>query len=544
MSINNYIEFKKKFSKNKDKKIKVDKFTKFIKDAISTNSDIKTTFRFVLLISAIVSIIAQIISFSDGLVFAYNDAGLHLDVARRIYDSRDPGIINQIGIVWLPVPHLIYIPFVYFDFLWVTGLAGCIVGFICFIISAGFLYKVIRIITGENISSLLGTAFFVFNPNILYLYTTAMTEPIFLMFIILAIYHVLNWERTGLSGELVRAGIVLGLASLTRYESWGYFLCLFFVVFLVTIFEKKKHPVKSLIYFSFVPILCIAWYLWLNYSLHGDVLTFQRGPYSSEFQVNLRYASIGGAPYKHDIDKSLDILNTTLISNTGFVMAALAFTGLILFLVKRKFSVYCLIPLAMLIFYIFNLISLYYGQVAIETPKTIPKGYFQTRYVVGIIPGLCVFVGFFFTIIKEINYKIVAFCIFIFIEFMSWYIVWPMGVPAIGEAKTAIMLSQPFRRTSNYLKTYYDGGNILYDDFSIIFFSGTGIPMKDRIHEYTWDVGNQAMNKPSTVVRWVLFNKTNPNDKIYIAMKNNLDFAENFKLMYNDEGIEVYKRKF
>jgi len=522
----------------------VEKLIKNFKDAFSSDSNPLNTVRYVAFFSSIIAVAAIVWTYMNGLILAYNDAGLHLDVARRIYDARDPGIINQIGVVWLPIPHLILIPFVYFDVLWITGLAGSIVGFFYYIFSVSFLYRIIRFVTNENFSALFGTAFFALNPNILYLYSVPMTEPLFLMLVIISVYHIFNWIKTNISGELIRSGIALGLASLTRYESWIFFLVIAVVILILAYTQKMKHPIKSFIYFIFIPLLCIGWYLTINYTLHDDILAFQRGNYSSEYQVNLRYASIGGAPYKDNFSASLDILNKTVVANSGIVMLLFAFAGLIFYLYNKKFSSLCLIALSLLIFYPAVFLSLYNGQVSIEMPNTIPKGYFQTRYVITLIPGLAIFIGYFFSIFKRISYRSLAFVILIALEFLGWYLVWPMGVPAIGEGKTAIALSQPFRRTSQYLKTYYNGGNLLYDDFSILFFSGNGIPMKDRIHEYSWDLGSIALDKPSVVTRWVIFNRINPNDKIFKAMNTNPDFHEHFKLVYIDEGIQVFRRKF
>jgi len=41
----------------------------------------------------------------------YGDAVAHLHIARRVIDSRRPGL-SELGSVWLPLPHLLMIPFV------------------------------------------------------------------------------------------------------------------------------------------------------------------------------------------------------------------------------------------------------------------------------------------------------------------------------------------------------------------------------------------------------------------------------------------------
>src|SRR5919199_5505590 len=66
-------------------------------------------------------------SMSANLVLAYSDALSHLNIARRLVDSRTPGV-TQLGTVWLPVPHVLMLPFVWIDPLWRSGLAGSLVG--------------------------------------------------------------------------------------------------------------------------------------------------------------------------------------------------------------------------------------------------------------------------------------------------------------------------------------------------------------------------------------------------------------------------------
>ena len=517
------------------------RITESFKNAFKNDSDPLYTLRYVIIFAAIVGLVAQYLSYVNGLVLAYNDSGLHLDVARRIYDSRDPGIVNQIGVVWLPVPHLLLVPFVYFDYLWTTGIAACITGWVYYVMTAGFLYRIMRYVTKDNHSALFGILFFLLNPSILYLYTTAMTEPLFLLFICIIIYHFLRWFETENSGEIVRAGIAAALAVMTRYDAWPFTFAAFAVLFIVSIVYKKRNAFRNILYFLGAPILTIAWYLWTNYSLRGDILAFQRGAYSSEYQVNLRYPE--GAPFKYNFISTLDIINNAILMNAGYILIALAVIGLVMFLVKNKFSFYCLIPLLLLMFYPVNFYSVFLGQATIELPMTDPRGFFQSRYVIGVLPGLAVFLAYFFSRFRQANIKTTLFVMMFFIQNMWWYLLWPMGVAAIGEAETAYISSQRFRRISYFMASNYDGGNLLYDDFSIIFFSGTGIPINERIHEYSWDVGKKALESPARYVNWIMLNRTNSFDKVTPYMLGNKDFYDHFKLVYSDEGLEVYKKQ-
>jgi len=62
------------------------------------------------LLAAMVSFTALLYFLQRDLILIYGDAEGHINIARRIFDSRTPGLL-QIGTVWLPLPHLLT-PFV------------------------------------------------------------------------------------------------------------------------------------------------------------------------------------------------------------------------------------------------------------------------------------------------------------------------------------------------------------------------------------------------------------------------------------------------
>src|SRR5258705_13774440 len=86
------------------------------------------------LAAVLLSFVALLLSFSRGYLLLYGDAVAHLGIARRILDSRNPGLI-QLGGVWLPVPHLLMVPFVQKLEWRQDGLAGALPSRICYIAS-------------------------------------------------------------------------------------------------------------------------------------------------------------------------------------------------------------------------------------------------------------------------------------------------------------------------------------------------------------------------------------------------------------------------
>src|SRR6266853_1742166 len=82
-----------------------------------------------------------------GYTLYFGDAEAHLNIARRVLDSRTPGP-EQLGTVWLPLPHLLMIPLVMRaganDSMWRSGLGGVIPSAACFILAGAFLFAAAR----------------------------------------------------------------------------------------------------------------------------------------------------------------------------------------------------------------------------------------------------------------------------------------------------------------------------------------------------------------------------------------------------------------
>src|SRR5713101_48208 len=83
-------------------------------------------------IAGVASITALVYSYHRGATLLYGDAVAHIHIARRVFDSRTPGLF-QLGTVWLPLPHLLDIPFIVNDRLWQTGLGASIPSMIAYI---------------------------------------------------------------------------------------------------------------------------------------------------------------------------------------------------------------------------------------------------------------------------------------------------------------------------------------------------------------------------------------------------------------------------
>jgi len=180
-------------------------------------------------VALLVGLAAWIYYLNAGLVLAHYDAKAHLVVARRVIDSLTPGW-QQIGAVWLPLPHLIQILPTQIDVLYQTGAFASLLSVACFGVAAWAMARLVMSITGSVPGAVVAVALLVFNPNLLYVHVTPMTEPLLIAATLVSVLKLHDWltagqsERTGptSSTEQVPAslGWALFLTAWTRYEAW------------------------------------------------------------------------------------------------------------------------------------------------------------------------------------------------------------------------------------------------------------------------------------------------------------------------------------
>src|SRR5215468_7361224 len=148
-----------------------------------------------------------------GLTLSHYDARGHLIVARRIVDSITPGW-QQIGAVWLPLPHLLNMLPVQIDAFYRTGASAVALSIASFAVATAAIAWIVVLLTESAGAALVAAAVFALNPNIVYLQATPMTEPMLLGLTALGVALLMK------DSVAPPTGIVLALACLTRYEAW------------------------------------------------------------------------------------------------------------------------------------------------------------------------------------------------------------------------------------------------------------------------------------------------------------------------------------
>src|SRR5258708_20310421 len=68
-------------------------------------------------------------------VLLYGAAVAHINIARRVFDSKTPGLL-QLGTVWLPLQPLLILPFVVSNRMWQSGVGGSIPSMAAYVLAA------------------------------------------------------------------------------------------------------------------------------------------------------------------------------------------------------------------------------------------------------------------------------------------------------------------------------------------------------------------------------------------------------------------------
>jgi hypothetical protein len=355
---------------------------------------------------------ALVVCHQKGYLLLYGDAVAHLAIARRILDARWPGIA-QLGGVWLPLPHVLMLPFIQNMQLWQTGLAAAPMSTISYAVSVAGVWRLARRMMRLR-WALVAATFYALNANLLFLATTAMTEALFLALFVWVVVATMEGVAALQAGRhhaarasLLLAGLLILGMVFTRYDGWivgAVVWCCFAWTLWKSAEDVRKRVMPVFIVFT---VMCVAgpllWF-WYNAHFEGDWLDFLRGPYSAA-QIERRTAP-PGQHYRewHNPLRALVFFTRcaqidAAAWETGFGLMAASLWALWKQWSKpraerpdpghpdrgSKLSALLWVPLP---FYVY---SVAYGSVPIFIPQLYPHSYYNARYGMEMLPALAVY---------------------------------------------------------------------------------------------------------------------------------------------------------
>ena len=494
----------------------------------------------------ILAIIATNYFFYYDLIVAYGDAESHLNIAKRVIHSLTPGFA-QLGGIWLPMPHILMIPFVFFDPLWRTGLAGSIVSGGAFIVSSIFLYKLTFLISKNKYAAFFAFLVFALNPNILYLQATPMTELPLVAFFILSSYFFIKYIKNEDDIPSLLLSALFGFcAVLTRYDGW--FLVLFeALTILLLYFHKKENWSKiegKLILFSTLAFFgVLIWMVW-DLLILGDPFYFTNSQFSARTQQQ-EWLRRGELPAYHNLPLAFAYYLVTSMSNSGVIVFMVALVGIVLYLKSKKDLHRLFIAFILLVPLIFNVFTLLVGQSVIFIPHLTPVGFewrlFNVRYGVLMIPVIAFFFSYVFFKAKNFGSKTLLITLFL-IQFGLYFVGYSKIITLADGTEGLSRAKRP--DAESFIKKNYDHGLVLLDDYArTLSIIRSGIPMQNIIYignKPYWEVSLVA---PERYARWIIMQK---NDDVWKAIydKKNVQgrLFKYFKKVYTSPQILIFRR--
>ncbi len=467
---------------------------------------------------AVISAAAVLWSWQHDAMLNYGDAVAHLAIARRVIDSHYPGL-KQLGSVWLPLPHLLMIPFVAVYRWWADGIAGMIPSAIAYIFGCLGIYRLARQWL-STAAAIVALTFFAINPNLLYLQTTAMTEPLFLCELIWTAALLVEW-RSALDTAPSRSARLLWLIAMilvaaiyTRYDGW---ILAFLAWTAIGITLLRRNQLRSLAFWLATILVVAAPLIWFAYNatVFGDWLDFARGPYSAR-AIEIRTATPGSGPPHpgwHDPWVSLLFFVRTaeidasaeLWGNRMLVLSAIG-TLIGCFTARRRAFLWTLLLWLPVPFYAW---SIAYGSVPIFIPKWWPHSWYNTRYGMELLPAFALSLGFvahFFLVgIREFKPQWVNYASALLVALAVWN-AWKVTaekpltyIEGTKNIEARRPLEQQIPPVLRSLLATRPGGLVLMKTSvypNLVAF--TGIPLRQTLNEGDADFYSAALAAPAT----------------------------------------------
>ena len=461
--------------------------------------------------AACVSFISFAYYFQHGDLLLYGDAVAHINIARRVFDSRTPGLL-QIGTVWLPLPHLLMIPFLLSDSAWQSGIGGSIPSMIAYALGAAGIFRLVRSGLSVNsqpdvaarIAAWLSAIIYAANPNLIFLQVTAMTESLYLALFIWAVVYFSEFAQElsrkdttaheAASSSLMKCGLCLAAACFTRYDGWFLAAAMCFAALAVVLRLRADHQMLRRSVAKFVLLAAAAPALWLAYNaiIYRNPLEFANGPYSAHAieQKSVSQTS-PGHPGSHDLPVAFSyFLKSAELNmaegNWQKLWVALLLLGTLGILIRDRRLWPLLLLWVPLPFYT---LSIAYGGVPIYLPVWWPFSFYNIRYGLQPLPLFAVAAALFTYFLLRLVQKKLARTIVVSAALIllaaSYGSVWRAQPVCFREAwvNSRSRIALETELASNLKKLPHDSALLMYLGDHVGALQRAGIPLRRTINE-------------------------------------------------------------
>jgi Dolichyl-phosphate-mannose-protein mannosyltransferase len=486
---------------------------------------------------------------AHGMTLAFNDARIRELIARRVLDSRTPGLA-QLGTTWLPLPTLLMLPLIWSDTLFRDGLAGSLPSMAAYVIGAVYMYRTGRLVAGSRAGGWIAAAALMLNPSLLYMQSTAMSEVPSLTAFVVGIYYAVRLAETHHAPDLVKCAAAVAAGTLIRYDDWVLAVALVPTLGLIAWRHRGKALAEAwTILFGLLAFAgCLAWVIY-NWVIFNDpLLSFFYGSSSHTFFANdpSRVLPARGHPVGAFVEYALTVAGTV-----GWLLLPAALLGLLLFVRRRRLGSSALPAYLLLVPFAFYWLVLYKGANTESLPQLGQGSYYNVRFGLAMLPA----VGVFMACLAVARTRLLsgalaggALALIVASAVIGW-----AGRPFVvrealdgpSGAGTAVV----GKRTAEWFAPRYHGGGILItyvNSQTMMFYLLTKHHLADRafITDANGPQFERALAHPERFVRWIVMDAdaTNGASPIWTALHRRTAWQRYFVLRGMFATSLIYER--
>jgi hypothetical protein len=465
-----------------------------------------------------ISVISFLFYFQRGEVLLYGDAIAHINIARRVFDSKTPGLL-QLGTVWLPLPHLLMIPFLISNEMWRRGVGGSIPSMVAYVFGVIGMFRLMRSALSRNIepdraarvAAWTAAIIYAANPNLIYLQATAMGEAVYLALFVWAIVY-LTEAVGGDAKAVTKCGWCVAAACLTRYDGWFLAAAIAAVVIgfslvpgPIPIQRSPSFPGSRASVVKFILIAAAAPSLWLAYNaiVYRNPLEFANGPYSAKaIEQRSQGAGNPGHPGSGNFvlagmyflkSAEANMADNEWLQRAWILLALAAVMAPVLAARRARTEatspppwplLFLLVPLP------FYALSVAYGGVPVFIPAWWPFSHYNVRYGLQLLP---VFAAALAILAQRVvrydrrtpRLRLLCVLSLLALVFISYASIWHAGPISLKEAQVNMRARKQFEtQLAGWLqKLPSDSTLLMYTGDHVGALQRAGIPLNHVINE-------------------------------------------------------------
>ncbi len=521
----------------------------------------RTTAVLVAIVAAFGGTASALHYYHAGLSLSHYDARGHLVVARRIFDSLTPGW-QQIGAVWLPLPHLLNALPVQVDLFYRTGASAIAISILSYAVATAAIAWIVESITTSRWAGVAGALVLAINPNVLYLQATPMTEPLLIALTLSAIAALMAWidgqpkgcpyrdtdatsVRTGLSLSVPSpqppapsprvVGALFAFACMTRYEAWPVTAtaCALAVWALWRGGDPLPAAVRNVLRVAIYPIVAVAAFFIFSRIVVGSW-------FANDFFVPENPAQ--GLPY--EVLKEI-VWGTRSLSGLGVLIAGAAGLALLAGVgLLRDRSARALLPLALL------------AVAAVPAAAFFDGHPYRIRYMVPLLAAQAVGAGIVAGLLVWLKPEPIAKRRWAQLIMVPVILVLAIAELHPFDASAAMVAEAQWDRpniagrapVTTCLADGYHGETVMASMGSLGHYmqdlSAYGFQLHDFLHEGNGDIWLGALERPAAFAGWLMIEeKAEGGDMLAHIARENPSWLDGFSRVCEGAGVALYRRR-